>query len=169
MTMWIGWVKSKFRNPIVKVWANFDNPFKKLIILQSFVWISPSIDGNSARIKWYKRTTFYKYVHRFSQFLMFLGYQYTSWSSAIVNACILILALTYPSIRVEVRCIFHKEVKILWNLCTVLLGSCTVVTSQIFSRVPPERATYEKLITNFKNSSSWLDYLNLSKRVLLGF
>ena len=28
-TMWIGRVESNFRNPTVKVWADFDNPFKR--------------------------------------------------------------------------------------------------------------------------------------------
>ena len=39
-------------------------------------------------------------------------------------------------------------------LCTVPLESCTVVTSQIFNGMPPERAAYKKLIPILKNQSS---------------
>ena len=31
-TMWIGWLESNFTNPTVKVWSDFDNPFKSVII-----------------------------------------------------------------------------------------------------------------------------------------
>ena len=42
-TMWIGWVESNFRNPIVKFWANLDNQFKRT--KYAMFCMSPSLDG----------------------------------------------------------------------------------------------------------------------------
>ena len=42
-TMWIGWVESNFRNPIVKFWANLDNQFKRTKYAK--FCMSPSLDG----------------------------------------------------------------------------------------------------------------------------
>ena len=40
--IWIGWVESHFRNPTVKFWANFDNPFKRTNYAK--FCMSPSLD-----------------------------------------------------------------------------------------------------------------------------
>ena len=41
--MWIGWVESNFTNPIVKVWADLDNPLKRSDYAK--LCMSPSLDG----------------------------------------------------------------------------------------------------------------------------
>ena len=61
---------------------------------------------------------------------------------------------------------FHEKYFLLY---TVPLDSCTVATSQILERVPPERATYTQLIKPLKIHISCLDYPNVHKLLLLGF
>ena len=68
--LWIGWVESNFRNPTVNFWANLDNPFKSSNYGK--FCMSPSLDGT--RICDTPREQFsIDFVHRFSQFLFFLG------------------------------------------------------------------------------------------------
>ena len=74
------------------------------LIMQSFV--CRPLWTELCQIMWYhKRTTLHciDFVHRYLQFFFFffLGYQLKSgWSSSIINACTIILALTYLSIKV---------------------------------------------------------------------
>ena len=44
-TMWIGWVESNFTNPIVKVWADLDNPFKRNYYAKLCIYIAPFPKG----------------------------------------------------------------------------------------------------------------------------
>ena len=73
-TMGIGWVESNFTNPTVKDWADLDNPFKrsdyaKLCTVALSGW-------NSARICDITRGHLsIDFVHKCSQFLIFIGYQ----------------------------------------------------------------------------------------------
>ena len=168
-TMWVGWVESKFRNPTVKFWANFDNPFKRTNCAK--FCMSPSLERNYARICDITRGQLaIDFVHRISRFFFFL-----SWISIVqlikfkhkCNAQI-ILALTYPSIKVEGRCISMKSehfVKFVYISIRQLY--CCDITD--ISTVPPERVAYKKLTRNLKNHSSWLDYPNLPKLLLLDF
>ena len=55
-TMWIGWVESNFTNPTVKVWADFDNPFKRSDY--AMLCMSPSLDRTLPEyVIYHKRTT----------------------------------------------------------------------------------------------------------------
>ena len=73
-TIWIGWVESNFRNPTVTVWADLDNPFKrsdyaKLCMSALCGWNSASpCDITRGQLS-------IDFVHIFSQFSSFLGYQ----------------------------------------------------------------------------------------------
>ena len=73
-TTWIGWVESNFRNPSVKVWADLDNPFKRIDYKCKVVYVALS-GWNSARICDITRGQLsIDFVQRFSQFFIFLGY-----------------------------------------------------------------------------------------------
>ena len=167
-TMWIGWVESKFRNPTVMFWANWIIHLKELLIKCKVLYFALSRQ-NYARICDITREQFsIDFVHKISKFLSFLGYQSSNWSSSIINACTIILALTYLSIKVEGRYIFMNSksfVKFVYSSIRQLY--CCDITD--ISTVPPERAAHKKLTKTLKNDSSWLDYPNLPKLSLLDF
>ena len=165
-TMWIGWVESTFTNPTVKVWADLDNPFKEKGLCK-IVYVALS-GWNSSRICDITRGQLsIDFVHRFSQ-LIFLGYQYSFWSSSFITACTFISALTYLSIKEEGRYIFMKsKFKKKFVYSSIRQLYCCDITD--IKRVPPETATYTKLMKPLKNHISWLDYPNLTKPLLLGF
>ena len=109
-TMWIGWVESNFTNPIVKVWADLDNPFKRSDYAK--LCMLPSLDGTLPEYVISEKDncplTLYIDFHDFF-LLLFLGYQWSFWSSSFINACTFISALTYLSIKEEGRLHFHEK------------------------------------------------------------
>ena len=166
-TMWTGWAESNFRNPTVKFWANLDNPFKRTNYAK--LCMSPSLDGTlpESVISQENNSPLTLYIE-LHNFLSFLGYQWSSSSGSIINACTIILALTYLSIKVEGRHVFMKST----NFVNFVYSSnwqlyCCDITD--ISTVPPERAAYKKLTKTLKTHSSWLDYPNLPKLFLLDF
>ena len=70
-TMWIGWVESNFTNPTGKVWADFDNPFKRSDYAK--LCMSPSLDGTLPEYVISQEDnsplTLYIHFHNFSFFL----------------------------------------------------------------------------------------------------
>ena len=108
-TMWIGWVESKFTNPTVKVWADFDNPFKRSDYAK--LCMSPSLYGTLPELCDITRGQLsIDFVHRFSQFFVF------SWISIVllimfIHKCmhIHLSPITYLSIKEEGRYIFMKS------------------------------------------------------------
>ena len=168
-TMWIGWVESNFRNPTVKVWADLDNPFKSSDYAKLFM--SPSLDGTLPEyvISQEDNSPLTLYID-FHQKKFFLDINSPFWSSSFihVNACIFISALRYLSIKEEGRYIFMKsEILQQFVYSSIRQLYCCDITD--IRRVPPERATYTKLIKPLKYHISWLDYPNLPKLLLLGF
>ena len=157
-TMWIEWVESKFRNPIVKVWADLDNPFNRSDYAKLFM--SPSLDG-----------TLPEYVtsqEDNSPLTLYIDFHNFSWISVV-----LLIKFTHKCMHIhlspeEGRYIFMKS-KILYNFVynSIRQLYCCDITD--IRRVPPERATYTKLMKPLKNNISWLDYPNLPKLLLLGF
>ena len=112
------------------------------------------------------------FVYRFSFFFFFFGYHQSFWSSSFINACTSISALTglhvHVSIKEEGRYIFMKsKKKFKFVYSSIRQLYCCDITD--IRRVPPERATYTKLMKPLKNHISWLDYPNLPKLLLLGF
>ena len=165
--MWIGWVESNFRNPSIKVWAELDNPFKRNDYTK--FCMSPSLDGILPEyvISQEDNSPLTLYID-FHNFFICRGYQYSFWSNSIINACTIISDLTYLSIKEEGRCIFMKsEIFYKFVYSSIRQLYCYDITD--IGRVPPERATYTKLMTPLKNHISWLDYPNLPKLLLLGF
>ena len=96
-----------------------------------------------------------------------------SLSSSIINACTIILALTYLSIKVEGRYIFIKSktfcemyvgLLLFCEICVGLLLFCEICVGLQFHRqsfccdmtdciaVPPERTAYKKSIKTLKKS-----------------
>ena len=71
-------------------------------------------------------------------------------------------------IKEDGRYIFMKS-KILWKIVYSSIRQLYCCDITDIRRVPPEKATYTKLIKNLKNHISWLDYPNLPKLLLLGF
>ena len=69
------------------------------------------------------------------------------------NACTFISAITYLSIKEEGRYIFMK-VKFCENMCTVPFRQLYCCDITDIKRVPPERATYTKLMKPLKNHIS---------------
>ena len=167
--MWIGWVESNFRNPSVKVWADLDNPFKRGDYAK--LCLSPSLDGTLPEyvISQEDNSPLTLYTYRFTHIFNF------SWISIVLlikfnHKCmhIHLRPITYLSIKEEGRCIFMKSeilLKIVYSSIRQLY--CCDIT--VIRRVPPERATYTKLMKPLKNHISWLDYPNLPKLLLLGF
>ena len=111
---------------------------------------------------------FIDFVHRISQF-------FSSWISIVQlikfnHKCMhnQLSPNIYLSIKVEGRCIFMKSenfMKFLYSSIRKLY--CCDIT--VISTVPPERAAYKKWTRTLKNHSSWLDYPNLPKLLLLYF
>ena len=102
-------------------------------------------------------------------FLIFIEYEQSGWSSSIIDACTIILALTYLSITGEESCIFHEkyiglQFIFVYSFIRQLYWRCDI---RDCSRVPPERAAYKKL-RNFERSKL-SDYPNLLKLLLFGF
>ena len=140
--MWIGWVESNFANPTVKVWADLDNPFKRSDYAK--LCMSPSLDGTLPE---YVILTLYIDFHNFP---FFMDINSPFWSSSFINACTFISALTYLSLIEEGRYIFIKS-KILskYVYSSIRQLYCCDITD--IRRVPPERATYRKLMKPLKN------------------
>ena len=127
--MWIGWGEIHFRNPTVKVWANFDNQFKRSDYAK--LCMSPSLDGTLPEyvISQEDNSPLTLYID-FSQFLIFLGNQYSFWSSSFIKAWTFITCPNIPKYKRRGKLLFSRKVQFCKN-CTVPLDSCTVVTSQI--------------------------------------
>ena len=169
-TMWIGWVESNFTNPTVKVWADLDNPFKssdypKLCMLPSLDRTLPqyviSQEDNSPLTLYVEIFT----ILNFSWISIVLLIQF------IHKLCMHIhLSPNIPMYKEEGKYIFMKS-KILYKKKIVYSSIrqlyCCDITD--IRRVPPERATYTKLMKPLKNHISWLDYPNLPKLFAVRF
>ena len=106
-SMWIGWVESNFTNPTVKVWADFDNPFKRSDFAE--LCMSPSLDWNSARICDITRGQLsIDFVHRFS-------HKKNSWISIVllikfIHKCMNIhLSPNIPNYKRRGKIHFHEK------------------------------------------------------------
>ena len=161
--MWIGWVESKFTNPIVKVWADLDNPFKSSDYAK--LCMSPSLDGTlpeyviSQVIEDNSPLTLYIDFHNF----------FSSWISIVlfikfIHKCMHIHLS--PNKYKRGRHIFLKS-KILYKFVYSSIRQLYCCDITDIKRVPPERATYTKSMKSLKNHISWLDYQNLPKLLLL--
>ena len=95
----------------------------------------PSLDNNSARICEATRNnsllTLYTDLQNFSFFLDIN--RPVAQVDLIINACTIILALIYPTKKIEGELYFHEKVKFCENVCTAPDESSTVVTSQILA------------------------------------
>ena len=166
-TMWIGWTESNFTNPSEKVWADLDNPFKrsdyeKLCMLPSLGGTLPeyviSQEDNPP-------LTLYIDFHNF----------YFSWISIVfliklIHKCMHIhLSPNIPKYQRRGKIHFHEKLFFVCVYSSIRQLYCCDITYMYIRRVPPERATYTKLMKLLKNHMSWLDYPNLSKLLLLGF
>ena len=168
--MWIGWVESNFRNPTVKFWANVDNPFKRTNYAK--FCMLPSLDGTMPESVMSQENnsplTLYIEFHNF----------FSSWIS-IVQLIMFNhkwmhnhLRPNIPKYKSREKMHYSWKVKISWNFVKFVYSSirqlyCCDITDII--PVPPERAAYKKLTRTLKNHSSWLDYPNLPKLLLLDF
>ena len=146
-----GWVESNFTNPTVKFWANLDNPFKRSNYTK--FCMSPSLDGTvpESVISQENNSPLTLNIRISIFFFLLLRYEWSSSSSSIINACTIILALTYLSIKVEGRCIFMKSenfVKFVYSSIRQLY--CCDIT--YISTVPPERAGIHEINQNFEKS-----------------
>ena len=166
--MWIGWVESNFTNPTVTVSEKIWIIHLRELIMHSFV-CRPLWTKLCQHMWYHKRTTLHWLCTQIFTILNF------SWISIVLlikynHKCMHIhLSPNIPKFKRRGKIHFHEKYNFVKNLCTVPWDSCTVVTSQILERVPPERATYTKLMKTLKNHISWLDYPNLPKLLLLGF
>ena len=87
----------------------------------------PDLQGKSLRTPAIREQLSIDFVHRFSKFVIFSSKDITRpaiYSSAIINACTIIVTLIFLRIKVEGRCMFMKN-QIFWNLYAVLRGQRT--------------------------------------------
>ena len=126
-TMGIGWVENNFRNPTVKFWANLDDPFKRTNYAK--FCMPPSLDGPlpESVISQENNSPLTLYIdsHNFKFFLDIRSLVDQVQSEMHAQSS---FGLTYLNIN-------------FWNLCTVSLDSCTVVTSQMLAECHPRWQT----------------------------
>ena len=110
--LWIGWVASNLRIPTVKFWANFDNPFK--ITNYAKFCMSPSLDGTMPEsvISHENNSPLTLYIEFHNKKIKNSWISLVpSWSSSIINACTIILALTYLKYKSRGKIHFHEKWK----------------------------------------------------------
>ena len=161
--MWTGWIESNFRNPTVKIWANLDNPLKRTYYAK--FCMSLSLDGTLPE----------SVIPQENNSHWLCTYFFSSWISIV------------RSIKFNHKCM-HNHLSPNVRKYKSRGNTYIFIKSQIFeicirssirqlyccditdcSRVPPERAAYKKFIKTLENHTSWLDYPNLPKLLLLGF
>ena len=159
-TTWIGWVESNLTNPIVKVWADLDNPFKRGDYAK-LCMSPPSLDGTLPEyiISQEDNSPLTLYIDCKKKKKNFYWISIVLLIKFIHKLCMHIHLSPNLHIREDT---FSWKVKFCKILCTVPLDSCTVVTSHI-RRVPTERVTYTKLMKTLKNHTCMYLLIGLSK------
>ena len=135
--MQIGWMQDDFRNLTAKVWANLDNPIKRLISL--ILCMSPSQMALFRYLWCHNSTTVYwkcMKMHLPSSFI-----------------------LRYVRTEMNVHAFMNElDQKDYWyprklenyeNLRTKSMESCPLVISHVLAQFHPERATYTTLHNHF--------------------
>ena len=130
--------------------------------------MSPSLDGIMPESVISQENN--SLVHSISHFLFF------SWISIVQlikfnHKCMHNhLSPNIPKHKIRGKMHFHEKWKFKFVKCVYSsIGQLYCCDITYISTVQPERAAYKKLTRTLKNHSSWLDYPNLPKLLLLDF